>query len=387
MLRKILFSVLAMFTAASLLVSCEWSADDPLSAAESSATPSHVSEASSAGESRAEDSTEDNASSEIILIESSDEEESSMPTIEESEISEEISYPDPTCAYTNITTPENPEEEPITIRSIHQVEEDVLELYGDIDLQDEETAAAIAQIEELLANYSKEISFFAYSLDGTRAISYNCEDNYFSACTIKAGYMLYCCLAIDQGLASKDDVMYYQEKYYHGGSGRIKNSEYGTPYTLEELIKLSLSVSDNIAYKMLVAYFGTEGYNAMVEQLGVERLKLSSSSVWNYRTTARDLSIVWRELYFYFRTESEMAQLYKSSCTNTRFNYATIYLDEDYSHKSGDKFKPDPVYNDAAIVWKEMPYVIATLNGSEGEAEDEYVVATIVKLINDHIMK
>jgi beta-lactamase class A len=259
-------------------------------------------------------------------------------------------------------------------------------------MNDPEVAAAVQQINELLAGYDKPIAFCAYSLDGSRAIAYNCRENYFSACTIKAGYMLYCCLAIDQGIVDPDEIMIYEKKYEHGGSGKIKNSEYGTPYTIKELIRLSLRYSDNIAYKMLVHYFGKDGYNKMMNELGVSKLRLSSStsisSVWNYNTNARDLCIIWRELYFYFASETEMAKLFKTATTNTAYNYATKLIDEKYSHKSGDKFKPNPVYNDAAIVWKkDNPYVVATLNGSEGEEEDEYVVGTIVKLINDHIMK
>lgn len=277
------------------------------------------------------------------------------------------------------------------IRDIEQEELGSLDLYGDIDLNDPEVASAVQQIRDLLAGYDKEISFCAYSLDGTRAIAYNCEETYFSACTIKAGYMLYCCLAIEQGIVSGDDIMIYEKKYEHGGSGVIKNAEYGTPYTIKELIRLSLRYSDNIAYKMLVHYFGKDGYNQMVKELGVSRLKLSSStsisSVWNYNATAKDLCIIWRELYFYFASETEMAKLFKKATTNTPYNYATKLIDEKYSHKSGDKFAPNPVYNDAAIVWKkDNPYVVATLNGSEGEEQDEYVVGTIVKLINDYIM-
>lgn len=389
MFRKLVFVFAVVFLVASCLASCELSADDPLSQAPVSSASSSVASSVAASSYDSASSETESYSSEISIIDISDEsgEESIDTSSDMSETSSEVSYPDPTFQGGDVQTPDNPDEELLPIRSITQSQTDVLELFGDIDLNDEETADAIRRIEEMIAGYDKDISFFAYSLDGSRAISYNCEQDYFSACTIKAGYMLYCCLAIEQGLASRDEVMYYQEKYYHGGSGRIKNAEYGTPYTLGELIELSLSVSDNIAYKMLFAYFGNAGYNRMVEELGVERLKLNSYSVWNYKTTARDLAIIWRELYFYFRTDTEMANLFYRSCTNTPFNYATKMLDETYSHKSGDKFAPNPVYNDAAIVWKDMPYVVATLNSSEGEDVDEEVVGTIVKLINDVIMK
>ncbi len=400
MFQKILIGIAAL-TAVCLLVSCDVSTDDPLSSPPandlSSAEESvleHSAESSSLAESSQDESIDESSVEESIdessgtisdeSLVSSEDTSSEESAIEESS---EVSYPEPTFGGGEVKVPMTPEETSIPIRSLEQNEEDVLELFGDIDLDDPETADAIAQIQSLLDGYDKRISFFVYSLDGSRALTYNCEDEYFSACTIKAGYVLYCCLAIDQGLASKDEVMYYQEKYYHKGSGKIKNSEYGTPYTLAELIELSLSVSDNVAYKMLNAYFGVDGYNEMIETLGVERLKLNSWSVWNNNTTARDLAVIWRELYFYFQTETPMSKLYYRSCTNTPYNYATRYLDEKYSHKSGDRFPPDPVCNDAAIVWKDIPYVVAVLNSSEDEKEDQEVMCGIVKIINDVLMK
>ena len=359
MLRKVISLLLLMAFVAALLASCAVDFADPLADAKNERTiPTVV-----------------------------------LPSVK---LNQSVTYPAPEPNEELSTPMDEPLPEPapimIPIRSITQNQENVLEFYGDVDMNDPEVAAAVQQINELLAGYDKPIAFCAYSLDGSRAIAYNCRENYFSACTIKAGYMLYCCLAIDQGIVDPDEIMIYEKKYEHGGSGKIKNSEYGTPYTIKELIRLSLRYSDNIAYKMLVHYFGKDGYNKMMNELGVSKLRLSSStsisSVWNYNANARDLCIIWRELYFYFASETEMAKLFKTATTNTAYNYATKLIDEKYSHKSGDKFKPNPVYNDAAIVWKkDNPYVVATLNGSEGEEEDEYVVGTIVKLINDHIMK
>lgn len=398
MFKKFLISVAALI-AVCLMASCDVSTDDPLTSpsannllSDAESVLEHSSEELSDVESSLIGTLSEIISSEVTSEESSEElsDESSEETVVEessTEESSEVSYPDPTFGGGEVKPLMVPDEEGLPIRSLHQKEDDTLEWYGDINPEDPETAAALAQIQELIDGYDKDFAFFAYSLDGSRAITFNCEETYFSGCTIKASYMLYCCLAIDQGLASKDEVMYYQEKYDHGGSGKIKNSEYGTPYTLEELIGLSLSVSDNIAFKMLYAYFGVDGYNEMMETLGVERLKLSTSSVWNRQMNARDLSIIWRELYFYFQTETPMSKLYYRNCTNTAYNYATRYINEKYSHKSGDTFPPDAVCNDGALVWKDIPYVVSTMNRSEDEQEDRDVVCGIVKIINDVLMQ
>ena len=283
-----------------------------------------------------------------------------------------------------VIAPITPDSPYVDIRSVTTPERNKLVTAG-VDTEDPTVAEGIAKLEELYASYKKTTGFFAYSLDGKRAIAWNCENEFFSACTVKTGFILYCCLAIDQGLADKDTVMYYEAKYYHGGSGYIKNCEYGTSFTIERLIYLSLNVSDNIAYEMLTAFFGHDGYNQMMEDFGCERLKLGSS-IWSYQMNAHDLAVLWRELYFYFQSDSYMANLYRKATFNTKYNYATKSIEYDYNHKSGDSQARNPVINDGAIIWAEHPYVVAILNSSMGEHADDVAVATTVKIINDYII-
>ncbi len=383
MFRKLIVGILLFSVAVGMLASCEISEKDPLVGFSGTGSSSQGGTAFTPVDSSA-------PFFEISLIDVTNstvsDEESSVASFDDSSVDAPVTYPDPVCSQDHIDTPVNPDFDPVPIRSLTQTQKNVLLTAGEIDTDDPQVSAVLQRIEDLIDGYDKKVSFCAYALDGSRAITYNCEEEFFSACTIKAGFLLYCCLAIDQGLASADEVMYYQEKYYHKGSGIIQFSEYGTPYTLKRLIELCLSISDNVAYEMLSAYFGHTGYNEMIETLGVERLKLGSS-IWNYKMTARDLSIIWREIYFYFQTNTPMAQWYYQSCTNTRFNYATVYLTENYSHKSGDNFGTYAVYNDGAIVWADRPYVIAIMTNSEGTQTDEELVGTIVKLINDSLMK
>ena len=382
MLRKALVILLLFAFAVSALASCEPASTDGPSAPESG---SSVSDEPSA-EPSPEPSSEPSSASSSIFLESVSDESPDDGSDESSEEDEVTSWPDPVFPGGNLDTPVNPDDAPVSIRSLRQTEKNTLLVYGEIDPEDEATAEVLEQLREMIDGYDKRVSFCAYALDGSRAITYNCEEQYFSACTIKTGFLLYCCLAIEQGLASADEVMYYQEKYYHGGSGKIKDSAYGTPYTLGYMIQQALTISDNVAYEMLSAYFGHTGYNLMIDTLELDRLELGSS-IWSNRMTARDLAIVWRELYFYFQTNTDMAKLYYKACTNTPFNYATVYLSEKYSHKSGDNFGAHAVYNDGAIVWADRPYVIAILNNSEGEDKDIRLVGNLVKLINDSLMK
>ncbi len=310
-------------------------------------------------------------------------------------------YVNPTCPYDHVDLPTYTDSAPIQIRSLRQTQSDVVLTQG-FDPNDAEANAALEEIRRLLADYPhrQKISFVAYSMDGTKMLSYNCEQGYFSACTIKTCFIYYCCLAIDSGLASKDTVLIYQpEKYFYGGSGIIaidpKNNY--QPYTLETLINLALSRSDNAAYRMLLGYFGIDGYNRMMTELGLERLqinpKVSSYGMWNYDMNAHDLAVMWRELSFYFQSGSPMSKLYYNSTTGTNISWAyAIQGIPDvqngkvkYTHKSGDAEK-NPATNDGAIVWAENPYIIVVLNGTV-HRDNKSTVDAIAQQIHEHLMK
>lgn len=263
------------------------------------------------------------------------------------------------------------EEKPLIIENYIKIEDittnnSELKTFGDLNVD-------VSKIQSILNNYNKNISILTYSLDGKKAIAYNTEKTYFSACTIKAGYVLSCCSQIEEKMANKDTLLTYQSKHYHDGSGKIKNQPYGTQYTIEKLIHECLSISDNVAYEMLYDYFGIDHYNRMINDLGCDGLSLNG--MWAYKVKVNDLAALWLAINKYFESGSEMSNILKNACTNTPFNYGSRFLTNvNYSHKSGDNFGQFAAYNDAGIVWSENPYVYVVLTNSEGDSIDKNTV-------------
>lgn len=252
----------------------------------------------------------------------------------------------------------------------------VLNVYGDIDATDER----VIKLQNTLLNYNKRISLVAWRKDGTKALSYNTNQTFFSACTIKIGFILQCCKVIDSGAVDENTLLTYEARHYHDGSGKIKKSEYGTQYSIKTLINLCLSISDNVAYKMLAEYFGTADYNAMVESLGCTSLKVKT--IWASNAKAKDYIVIWNEVYDYLNSGAKMAPVLKDACTNTPFNYGTETLvGVDYSHKSGDNFGASAVYNDAGIVWEDNAYIYAVFTNSEGTSYDINTVDTAMEYV------
>ena len=271
---------------------------------------------------------------------------------------------------------ENPEPEALVkISEIEEIGKE-LKLYGDISDKD------ISELESILKGYGKNISLIAYSKDGSRALAYNTSQTYFSACTIKIGYMLSICKQIDAGVADESELLTYESKHYHKGSGQIKNSAYGTKYSIGTLIHESLNISDNVAYEMLIDRFGFTEYNKMITDLGCTSIQLNG--LWASRAKVKDFILVWDSAYDYFTSDAKMASHIKNACTNTPFNYGTETLQGiDYSHKSGDNFGYSAAYHDAGIVWDENPYIFAVFTNSEGKATDIKTVDRAMEIVNE----
>ena len=295
-----------------------------------------------------------------------------------------VSPTDTTTIVTEAPT-EEPTEPPVPPKNVEitdiQVEGRTLRGYG--DLKD----APLSSLEDVLNSYGKNISLVAYSLDGNKALSYNADETYFSACTVKVGYLLSCCKVMEEKNIDEKTLLTYEERHYHGGSGDIRYQSYGTQYTLEQLITKCLSISDNVAYEMLMEYFGLEEYNQMVRELGCDSLALES--LWGWYVQAQDYITMWNAVSEYFDTETKMAKILKNACTNTPFNYGTEALEDvEYSHKSGDNFGTYAAYHDAGIVWdKETPYIYVILTYSEGEYNDENTMHSASQIVYDLMTK
>lgn len=235
-------------------------------------------------------------------------------------------------------------------------------------LEDAKYSEKIAQLQGILDNHKYNISLSVYAVDGSKALYYNTESGIFGACTVKAGYTLYACKQMESGNGSLDTQITYSQKHYEPGTGDMQYSPFGTVFTMETALHKSMSISDNVGYLMSVDYFGREGYNSFISEMGCDSLQIKPT-VWSLRTKSQDLVKLWCEIYNYFSTDTEYARFLKNSCTNTAGNYATAALsDVEYSHKQGHNSTGDWLsLSDAGIVWKgDTPYIIAILTDAPG---------------------
>lgn len=113
-----------------------------------------------------------------------------------------------------------------------------------------------------------DISLAYCDLETGFRIMLNPDTHYYSASVIKAPYMLYIYRLALAGKADLERKLTYTEKYRREGTGALKNMEYGTEFTVEELIGYCLEESDNSAFAMLKELFPEEGYEQFAASLG-----------------------------------------------------------------------------------------------------------------------
>lgn len=280
------------------------------------------------------------------IEETSEESESSVITSEESS-----------------TAPEEPKADLLPLITDHGAD---LVLYG--DLTSTEFEDATARLKAILDGYNKNVSLVAYSLEDHKAISYNTQEKIFPASMIKAAYALYCCKQMESGKADLQTTMVYESKHYETGTGDLQYSPIGSTFDMATIISKTMSISDNVGYLMMVDYFGRDGYNQWITDLGAPSLQIKPT-VWCLSADAKEWATVWREIYNYFKTDSEYARFLYDCCTGTAGNFATAGLDGAvYSHKQGHQRSGDwHSYSDAGIIWKESGnYVFAILTDAPG---------------------
>lgn len=173
-----------------------------------------------------------------------------------------------------------------------------------------------------------------YSLDGTQGYEYNAEAVISGGCTIKAPYAMYVLQECEkQGIDITTETLTYKKGMRNGGSGTIKNSSYGTEYTIEYLLDKLLGISDNTAYNILVSKFPLKQYQEFLNEFGGQNLygrQYGSASVIQRKNE-------WLTIYEYVNSDAKYAKTLREDMTNTKYCYIADWMkgEHSYMHKSG----------------------------------------------------
>ena len=205
----------------------------------------------------------------------------------------------------------------------------------------------------------------------------NGNDVFYAASTVKVPLALYLSVLMENGVIQPDKVLEYIESDYESGSGRLQFEEYGSKYTVKELISLSIRVSDNVATNMLLRMIGYQNLKNFMRILGGKVVDDEQNI-----TCPKDMAIYLKEVY-YFSQKSDYGKELVNELQNTVFNDRLPTLlpsDIKVAHKIGNWLNS---YHDVGIVFTDNPYVISIMSKGVSENEAFKEIAYISRLFFD----
>lgn len=241
----------------------------------------------------------------------------------------------------------------------------------------EEMKSKYNEIERYFASSSERVSFSYEDLYSGLHISFNENQTYFSASTIKSPVVTYIYKLYTEGLVDLNTLLTYEPRHYVGGAGAIRYQPYGKQYTINELIQRTIINSDNVAYTMLAYYVNSKDIKDYWKNLGAKYFW--SSGIW-CSVTSKDGIIYMKQLYKFTEENPEIKEellsyYFKSVGRSIVLNDSNIKI----AHKSGWN---SAAAHDTAIVYDKQPYVLAIMS-LKGNLDYDSYFARASNLINE----
>ncbi len=238
------------------------------------------------------------------------------------------------------------------------------------------TTEQVTALDNLISSYDGTLAVAYYDITSGYQYTYNGTHRFPAASVIKAPFCRYVLGMIEQNELDISAELAYTEDMYVGGTGTIKNDEFGTTYTQSELIKLAIRQSDNIAFKMLRQIYPTAGFKQYAQSIGITDISgiknINSSNI-----NAVDAVTYMKDIYAYITGDNQYGKTLETHMRSTVnpmicSKYPVI---RKYGWMTG-------AYHDMAIIKAPRPYILVILSDhSEGSDKDEEMFRVIANAI------
>lgn len=236
----------------------------------------------------------------------------------------------------------------------------------------------IKKINDFLADKEGVYGIHFISLTNNQSFGINDSDPITAASTTKVPINLYLYNLKALGEINFETRIEYTPEDYEEGTGSIQYGEYGTQYSIQELSRLSIEESDNVAINMLVRYLGLENIKNFMESIVQHEVDLEHNSL-----TSRDMATFMKAVYEFNNKYKDEGQELLDFLENTEFNdRIPLYLPEGtvVAHKIGNQVG---TMNDIGIIYAKNPYIVAFMSKEVNEDDAKEVIAQISKMIYD----
>ncbi|QAT39556.1 serine hydrolase [Clostridium sp. JN-9] len=214
-------------------------------------------------------------------------------------------------------------------------------------------------IKRLIDENKGDIAVAFKNLKTNSSIMINEDVIFPSASTIKLVIIAALMNEINKGTMKLEQTITLSDIHKCGGDGILKELKEGHKFTLYEIAKLMIIISDNTAANILIKLLGMGNINQMAEKLGMANTKLNrkmmDSEAVKYGkenvTTAKDLCHFLELLYNGKVINKEYSEIILGVLLKQQLGgRLNLYLPEGViiAHKTGDL---DKLEHDAGIVY------------------------------------
>jgi beta-lactamase class A len=202
------------------------------------------------------------------------------------------------------------------------------------------------------------------------------------ASCIKVPVVLYLYQQVAAGkLQWNQRVAYHRATDYEAGAGALQyTAEEGNTFSLRCLATVAITISDNVAYNMLVRYLGADNIMKFIKPIGPNTTRAGGSAL----TTAKDLGAFAEAAYHFDQKNPSQGNRLISDLANSIFHIGLpgkLPSNLQVAHKEGSI---SGVVNDMGIVYCKRPYILAVMSlDTPDEDTGFHQIAELTRLIYD----
>jgi len=161
------------------------------------------------------------------------------------------------------------------------------------------------EIKDTIASSPGDVGLILYDMQWERTISVNPDEIFESASMVKVPVMAEVFLQQQEGKLRLDQTLTLRDDQKAGGAGILKDKPSGTEYSVEELLNLMITQSDNTATDMLIELVGMESVENRMSALGLKNTTLKRK-IYDFNaidegrdnyTTPEDMYILFKWIY------------------------------------------------------------------------------------------
>ena len=215
-------------------------------------------------------------------------------------------------------------------------------------------------INEINNYYNSSNNYFAFAYKDIFTgftVSYNANQNIFTASAIKAPTDIYIWEMASQGKVNLDEMVTYTGNYYNTGSGLLKNKPINTKYSVRTLLQYSTVDSDNAAHNMLMDKYGRVNMLNFWKGKGTNAI-FTANNNWGV-FNAHDCLIYMEELYRFYASDSTYGEAVMKNFLNSYPKFNKGIGNYKIASKSGWS---GTALHDVSIIFADNPYIIVSLS-------------------------